>query len=161
MSIVTVVSVLQKNRATWAKDLLINSSRVSTFHKDEQSPTTKSIMYYRVLPFERGQTWELQLNHPLNTVATRLMEDETNRVIKVDVEAYKHQGFAREKPTTTNTKIWELCVDNIVYAYNIDGEDGHCYVWMDLGLNFLRLKLSHTIADLSRAYSTSASLSAS
>jgi hypothetical protein len=159
-AILAIVSTLQKNRKSWAKTLLINSSRVAAFHKDEQSPLSKTIMYYRLNDQERGETWELQLNHAMNTVATRLMEDETNRLVKVQVLAYKEQGFAREKPTTANTEIQELCVDNIVYAYNLDnGTQSYCFI--NKGLNFVRLLLSHTVEDLSRAYSTSSSLSAS
>jgi hypothetical protein len=158
MSILTVVSVLQKDRQSWARDLLINGDRVAFFYKDSASPTTKTIMKYRINDFERGKSWELQLNHPLNTVATRLLEDETNPVIKVDVETYKSEGFSREKPVDSATLPWEICAANIVYAYNVGTG---CYVWLNEGLNFMRLKLSHTIEDLSRAFSTSASLSAS
>lgn len=157
-SVLTVITVTKRNRASWAHDLLINGSRVAFFHKDPQYPTTQSVLHYRIFPFERGKTWELQVSETTNAIATKLMEDETNAVIKVDVDNYKWEGWAREKPTDSATLPYELVADNVVYAYNVGTG---CYCWVDCGLNLIRLKLSHTIEDLSRAFSTSASLSAS
>jgi hypothetical protein len=159
MSVLALFTSIQKDRRPWAKNLLLNSNRVSSFTKDEQSPLSKTNLHYIFGNGERGQTVEFQLSHSMNVTATRLMEDDTNRLIKLNVLAYKDQGFSREKPTTTNTEIWEVCSDNIVYAYDISTTQS--YMWINRGLNFVRLLLSHTVADISRAYSTSASLSRS
>lgn len=158
--VLTVVTCTQKNRGAWSKTLLINSSRVARFVKDEANPTTKSVIDYRINDFERGGTWELLVSHSLNALATRLMDDDTNRLVKLNVIETKWEGFARAKPTSTNQKIQEIMIDNIVYGYDL--ADGlHSYIWINCGLNFLRLKTTHTVSDITRAFSTSASLSAS
>lgn len=157
-SILTVVSTLQRNRSSWVKNLLINSSRVVDFFKDEQNPLTRTILHYRINDFERGETWELQLNHYVNTVSTRLFEDETNPFIWMDVQTYKQ--FGKEEYTSTTQRKWKVNADNIVYAYDLSNGT-QSYVWINRGLNFVRLLTSHTVADLSRAYSKSASLSKS
>jgi len=156
-SILTVVTTLQRNRATWAKNLLINSNRVVDMYKDEQSPLTKTIMHYRINDFERGESWELQLSHYINVVSTRLFEDETNPMIWMDVQAFK--SFGKEQVTSATQRKWKVNADNIVYAYDISATQS--YVVINRGLNFVRLLTSHTVADLSRAYSRSASLSKS
>ena len=137
--------------------MLLNSNRVSDFCRDASSVNLTNL-FYAMGEGERSGTTEYQLSHSPNTVASRLMEDETNRIIKMDVVAYK-DGFSAFKPTSSVTGIWEVCSDNIVLAYDISTTQAH--VILNRGLNYITLLVSHTVADISRAYSTSASLSAS
>jgi len=158
MSVLFLVTPIKKNRESFTDATLLNSNRVVDFTKDEQYPLSRTHLYYNAGDGERGATWEWTLSHASNTIATRMLEDETNRVIKVNVLYYKLDS-AREKPTTVNTRIWELNSDAIVWAYDISATQCYCYI--NRGLQWVRLTLSHTVADLSRAYSTSASLSRS
>ena len=149
---------IQKNRESFTDAILLNSKRVSDFCKDEQYPLTRTRLYYQVGDGERGGTWEFILSHYVNTVSTRLFEDETNPFIWMDVQRYKPSN-AIEKATTATQRKWKVNSDAIIYAYDVDSS--HSYVFITRGLSWVRLYTSHTVADLSRAFSTSSSLSKS
>ena len=160
MAVLAIFTALKKGRESWAKTILLNSNRVVSFMKDEQSPLTKTILYYNLADGERGGTWELQLSHFINTVSTRLFEDETNPYIYMDVAAYKEIGFGREHATSVTQRKWKVNSNAVVWAEDL-ANGTQSYVYLRKGLNLLRLLTSHTVADLSRAYSRSASLSKS
>ena len=152
-------TALLKDRVSWSKNLLLNSKKVVAFTKDSQSPLSKSIIWYNQLEGERGTTVEYQVSHYVNTVSTRLFEDETNPFIWVDVAAYKEIGFGREQVPPTIQKKWKINSDAVLYAYDISTTQS--YIFLQKGLNVLRLLTSHTVADLSRVFSKSGSISAS
>lgn len=159
MGVLFLATSLQRNRASYAKNLLLNSNRVGVIKKDAQLPLSRSIMYYAVADGERGTTWELLLSHAMNTLATRMgSEDETNRVIKLNIQKFLI-GSGREKATTSADCIWEIGTDQIVYAVDISTTQSHVFV--NLGLNVVRLTTSHVVADISRSVSRSQSLSRS
>lgn len=149
---------LQKNRKAFTDNLLLNSKRVVDFKKSEQYPLSQTILYMDAGEGERGGTWEWVLNHSLNTVSTRLFEDETNPFIYVEVLGYV-DGSGREKATSVTQRQWKINSEAVIYAYDISSTQS--YIYLDRGLNWLRLRTSHTVADLSRAFSTSSSLSKS
>lgn len=144
-------SSLVKNRKNFAKNILLNSKLVSNFKKDDVSPLSKTTLYYNY----NGSKWEFTLNHARNTVATRLYEDEANNFRQIHVISKAPQiGF--EKPVN---EIWTVNSDAILFAEDISTTQS--YVFVLAGNQVLRLKTSHVVADLSRAYSTSVSLSQS
>lgn len=159
MAVLALFTSVQRDRKPWAKNLLLNARKVVSFTKDQQTPLTKTQLWYNIGNGERGGTIEFQLGHHVNTVSTRLFEDETNPFIWMDVLRYKEQGFAREKPTTVTQRKWKVNSDAILYAYDISTTQS--YVYLEKGLNWIRLTTSHVVADLSRAYSKSQSLSKS
>jgi hypothetical protein len=108
---------------------------------------------------EGNKTTEFLLSGYVNTVASRMGgEDETNRVVKLHVISYKTTG--REKVTSSNQKIWEIGTDRIVIGWNSSATQ--MVLIVDRGdNNFVRLTCSHQVSDVSRAVSTSASLSKS
>jgi hypothetical protein len=159
-AVLWLATATKKNRSAWSKSLLLSSSRVVTVRKDPQNATSKSILYYDVSAGKIPGTWELLLSHPINTIATRIgSEDPTNAILKVNVLGYQFGG-GREKPTSGDDVIWEISVDKIVYAYDLsNGTQSH--IFLDNGSGLIRLLTSHTVADLSRSVSKSASLSRS
>lgn len=159
MSALFLVTPLQKDRESFTSATLLNSNRVSDFMKSQQYPTTRTVLYYDAGEGERGGTFEFELNHTANTVATRMNEDDTNKVVKLNVLRYKVGSYGLDKPTASQQQIWEVGTEKIVWGYDIS--DTQCYIWLDRGLNWVRLTCSHQVADISRAVSTSASLSAS
>jgi hypothetical protein len=159
MSVLFLVTPLKLNRKSFTNATLLNSNRVSDFMKSQQYPTTRTDLYYDAGEGERGSTFSFELNHTANTIATRMNEDDTNKVVKLNVLSYKVGTTAPEKTTASNQKIWEVGTDKIVWGYDISNTQ--CFLWLDRGLNWVRIKCSHTVADISRAVSTSASLSAS
>jgi len=153
-SVLFNVTPLTKGRKVYTNALLLNSNRVISFKADPNYATTKTILYYDA----GGETWELTLNHHINTVATRLAEDETNASIWVQVQGYK-TGFMNTKATASGTK-WKVNADRIIFAEDISTTQSYVYLMQANG-RVQRLTTSHVVADLSRAYSTSASLSVS
>lgn len=153
-SVLFNVTPLTKGRKVFTNALLLNSNRVISFKADPNYLTTRTILYY-----DSGMgTWELTLNHHVNTVATRLAEDETNASIWMNVQSYK-TGFMRDKSTTSGTK-WKVNCDRIIWAEDISTTQSYVYLMQGSG-RIQRLTTSHLVADLSRAYSKSASLSVS
>lgn len=126
--------------------------------KDEQYPLSRTRLFYNMMEGERGGTVEWLLSHYINTVSTRLFEDETNPFIYVDVEGYKLGSGKEKAPSATQSK-WKINSENVLWAYDISTTQS--YVFLVAGLNVIRLRTSHVVSDLSRAFSTSASLSAS
>lgn len=149
---------ITKNRKSFTSNLLLNSLKVVSFMKDEQYPLTRTKLFYNMLEGERGTTYEFILSHYINTVSTRLFEDETNKFIWIDVISYQ-LGSGREKATSATQSKWKINSDQVLYAYDIDSSTS--YIYLMSGLNVMKIKTSHVVADLSRAFSTSSSLSAS
>ena len=153
-SVLVLMTPIQKNRKALTSALLLNSNRVIDFRAATNYTTTRTLMYYE----GPGDTWELTLNHSINTVSTRLAEDVTNQTVYLNVVGYK-VGFMGEKSTTIGTK-WKVSTDRIIYGIDISTTQSHLYVDRGNGV-VMRLTTSHLVSDISRAYSTSASLSAS
>lgn len=153
-SVLFNVTPLTKGRKVYTNALLLNSNRVISFKADPNYTTTRTILYYDA----GGSTWELTLNHHINTVATRLAEDETNASIWMNVQSYS-TGFMRDKATSSGTK-WKVNADRIIYAEDISTTQSYVYLLQANG-RVQRLTTSHLVADLSRAYSRSNSLSVS
>ena len=153
-SVLINLTPLTKGRRVFTNALLLNSNRVISFKADPSYPTTRTIVYYDA----GGETWELTVNHYINTVSTRLAESETNATIWMNVQSYK-TGFMRDKATASSTK-WKVNCDRIMWAEDISTTQSYVYLLQANG-RVQRLTTSHLVADLSRAYSRSASLSAS
>jgi len=159
MAVLALFTCLQRDRQPFEKNLLLNARRVVSFTKDSQSPLSKTQLWYNEGDGERGKTVSYQLSHFINTVSTRLFEDETNPFIYVQVVSYKEIGFSKERVPMANQDKWKINSDAVLYAYDISTTQS--YIFLQKGLNVLRLLTSHTVADLSRAYSRSNSLSKS
>jgi hypothetical protein len=146
-----LLTPLVKNRKTWTNAMLINADNIVTFKADPSYTTTRTILYYNY----GDSTWEFTLSHSINTVSTRLLETVTNDTIWMHVITSK-PNLGMEKSVDAK---WKVASKNILFAYDIDTTTS--YVFMKKGNGVLRLKTSHLVSDLSRAYSQSSSLSAS
>ena len=152
MAILALFTPLKKNRRNFTNAILLNGKLVSDFKADSQYPTSRTTLFYNY----DGSTWEFTLNHFVNTVSTRLFEDETNPFIWINVLSYRTSSFAPEK--TVNT-VWKVNAEAILFAYDINTTTS--YVYVKRGGNVMRLKTSHLVSDLSRSFSKSQSLSRS
>lgn len=152
MAILALFTPLTKNRRNFTSAMLLNGKLVTDFKADSQYPTSRTTLFYNY----DGSTWEFSLNHFVNTVSTRLFEDETNPFIWINVLSYKPSNFSREK---TVNSVWKINAEAILFAYDINATTS--FVFVKRGGGIMTLRTSHLVADLSRSFSRSQSLSRS
>ncbi len=161
MSVLFLATPLQRNRSSWTSNLLLNSNRVATIQKDDQYPLSRCKLFYCAAPNGSNGTTEFLLSSTMNTIASRMGgEDETNRVVKLQVVNYQLPGSRGKTTATSNNKdVWEIGVEQIIYGYDISTTQAKLLV--NRGLDVIVLTVSHTVADISRSVSRSQSLSRS
>jgi hypothetical protein len=153
MSALILLTPTLKNRRVFTNSMMINKDKIVSFYPDPAATTTKTLLYMDY----KGKSWEFNVTHTANTVATRCLETSNNAFVWLNVQAIR-QGFGWFKPQKHDFKMRINC-DRIIWGYNISATQS--YVYVDRGLDVMVLLTSHLVSEISYSYSRSRSLSSS
>lgn len=151
------VPVNKKDGATYSKTLLLQSNRILDFERN--TSTGLCDFWYDISPMD--------LKHPAvqfscSTYTVANLDWRINRSDTTQNRFYVHVMRSRKNGATEvkRDKMVKMYAAQILYGY--DKSDGlGCYLWISRGNDVYRWETSHTITDLIRAASKSASLSRS
>jgi hypothetical protein len=153
MSALILLSPTLKNRKGFTSAMMINKDKIVSFYPDPAATTTKTLLYMDY----KGKTWEFNVTHTANTVATRCLETTNNSFVWLNVQAIR-QGFGWFKPQKHDFKMRINC-DRIIWCYNTSTTQS--YVFVDRGLDVVCYLTSHLVSEISYSFSRSRSMSAS
>jgi hypothetical protein len=154
MSLV-IVPIVKKGNDTVSYNLLICSNKVQDFYQNSSGQT---VFYYSDTPGQRYKALKYTSSLSKAAFHARIREVANEQWINI-------QYIELDRKTVNPGKIMRMNVEKLVYGRNttINGISGYSYIWIERGSNkpHLRILTTHTIEDLSRASSRSASLSPS
>lgn len=151
------VAVNKKDGATYSKTLLLQSNRILDFERD--TGTGLCNFWYDTGPFDLKRPASLY-SCSAYTVASLdwaiNRSDTTQNRFFVHCMRERKQGHTEVK----RDKMVKLYAGQILFGYDLASGLGS-YIWITRGNDVYRWETSHTITDLVRAASKSASLSRS
>ena len=151
------VAVNKKNGATYSKTLLLNTNRVLDFERN--TSTGLCDFYYDFGQFDlknRAVLFACSAYTVNNLTWAINRADTTQDRFYIHIEKIRQTGHSEIK----KDKMVKLYSDQIIFGY--DHADGlGCYIWITRGSDVYRIDTSHTLDDIIRAASKSASLSRS
>lgn len=148
------VTTTKKNRVTSAETLLLSTSKVIDFYEDTDGGT---VFYYVERQDRRCPAVEYKT--AINSAAFHalLRGAENDQWIYIEVTEIQNVHNGR---TSKDVRTYRINIDQIIKAYDRDTRSS--YIFIERGpFEVLRLKTSHTIADLDNISSVSYSISIS
>jgi hypothetical protein len=151
MALVTV-PITEKDRQAYVKSVLINTLKVCDFKNDSGS----CVFHYEKTNGERTPSVEFKTSYSKNTFHTLIRQATNERWFNVQVLT-ERTGNKREK---TVNEVKKIDSNRVIWAENV-GTTQCDVTYARTAFEVVIMRCSHTIADLNRAESNSASLSAS
>lgn len=148
-------SVIQENRSTVSKTLLLNTCRVSNYYVDSQDDMV--VFYYEGLTRRQGQVTEYKFNGTMDQFRVKVIENDLND----DLQKWIHMYVLTVNGITRNTD-YEIQTSKIISAQDVDNTtyDNFCEMWIQHGgFEAVKFELPFSISELDASASVSGSMS--